>query len=131
MLGETIIAGVALDSQATVRKAMKSGVDGLLGALAGSALAGIDVKEASAQGDHKGSLYMAVGENKIGFFSTKQGLFKNSLAQLLAQHSRSDVKAFEIEKGIMSTVHILKQKQLKKVQELLAPSKKLSPSIGR
>jgi len=135
MLGETVIAGVALDSQAAVRKAMKSGAGGVLGALAGSALAGIDVKEASAPGDHNGSLYMTVGENKIGFFSTKQGLFKNSLAQLLAQHSRNDVKAFEIEKGVMSTVHIVlqdgthyvmlcpkfNQKQLKKVQEVLTP----------
>jgi len=131
MMGETLTVGVALDSQTAVKNAMKGG--GVIGSLIGNALAGVDVKDASAPGDHKGSLYMAIGENKIGFFSTKQGLFKNSLGQLLAQHPRNEVKAFEVESGTMSTVHIVFQdgtyyvmmcpkfnlKQLKKVQELL------------
>ena len=78
---------------------------GVIGSLISNALAGIDVKDTSAPGDHKGNLYMAIGENKIGFFSTKQGLLKNSLAQ----YSRNEVKAFEVESRIISTIHIVFQ----------------------
>lgn len=82
---------------------------GVIGSLISNALAGIDVKDTSAPGDYKGNLYMAIGENMIGFFSTKQGLLKNSLGQLLAQYSQNEVKAFEVESRIISTIHIVLQ----------------------
>ena len=132
MLGETVLASVTLDSQAAVRKALKG--RGELGKLFGNALAGVELKEATAPGNHTGSCFMAVSENKVGFFEVKQGLFKNSVGQMLAQHSRSDIKAIEVEAGMMSTVHIVlqdgthyvlmcakfNQKGLQKVMELFA-----------
>ena len=132
MLGETVLASVTLDSQAAVRKALKG--RGELGKLFGNALAGVELKEATAPGNHTGSCFMAVSENKVGFFEVKQGLFKNSVGQMLAQHSRRDIKAIEVEAGTMSTVHIVlqdgthyvlmcakfNQKGLQKVMELFA-----------
>ena len=132
LLGEAVLAGVSLDSQAAVKKALKG--SGELGKLFGNALAGVDLKEATAPGNHTGSCFMAVSQNKIGFYGVKQGLFKNSLGETLAEHPRSDVKALEVEAGMMSTVHIVlqdgthyvllcpkfNQKALKKVQELFA-----------
>jgi len=69
----------------------------------------------------------------INFF---KGFFKNSLDKELAEFSRSDVKAVEIEKGMMPTAHIVFQdgthyalkyakinvKNLNKIQELLSAS---------
>ena len=131
MMGESVAAGVQLDAQEVVQAAVGGGV---LGALAGNVLAGVDVKEASLPGDHTGIFYMAVGVNKVGFFSIKRGLFKNSLDKMLVEFPRSEVKAVEIEKGFMPTAHIVFQdgthyalmcakinlKNLKKVQELLS-----------
>lgn len=130
MMGEAVAAAVQLEAQALVKGAMGGGI---LGTLAGNALAGVEVKDVSLPGDHKGIIFMAVGENKVVFFSVKQGLFKNSLNQQLAEFTRSDVKAVEIEKGMMPTAHIVFQdgthyalkcakvnvKNLNKVQELL------------
>ena len=132
MMGESVAVGVQLESQAVVKGAVGGGV---LGTLAGNALAGVEIKDASLPGDHTGIFYMAVGENKVGFFSIKRGLFKNSLDKMLVAYPRSDVKALEIEKGLMSTAHIVFQdgthyalmcakinlNNLKKVQELLIP----------
>ena len=106
MLGEEVEAGVMLEAKGVIKRAVGSGV---LGSLAGSILAGVDVKEASLPGDHTGLFYMAVGADKVGFFSIKRGVFKNSLDQLLAQYPRSEVKALEIEKGFMPTAHIVFQ----------------------
>ena len=131
IMEEAIAAGVQLEAQALVKNAMGGGI---LGSLAGNALAGVDVKDASLPGDHKGIIYMAVGASKVGFFSVKQGLFKNSLNEKLAEFPRGDVKAVEIEKGMMPTAHIVFQdgthyalkcakvnvKNLNKVKEQLA-----------
>ena len=106
MMSEIVTVGVILDSPAAVKKAMGGG---LIGATLGKALTGTQLKEATTPGDYKRSCYMAVGTNSIGFFTVKQGLFKNSLGELLAKHPRSDVRAFEIESGLMSAVHILLQ----------------------
>jgi hypothetical protein len=132
IMDENVTVAVMLDSQAAVKKAMGGGI---LGTALGKALAGTDLKEASTPGNHKGSCYMAIGEKNIGFFAVKQGLFKNSLGQMLAKHPRNDVKAFEIEGGMMSTVHFVlqdgtyyvflcakvNQKNLGKAKELLFP----------
>jgi len=133
MMGESVSAGVQLEAQALVKAAMGGGV---LGSLAGNALAGVEVKDASLPGDHKGIIYMAVGASKVTFFSVKQGLFKNSLDKMLAEFPHDNVKAVEIEKGMMPTAHIVFQdgthyalkcakvnvKKLNKVQELLTTS---------
>jgi hypothetical protein len=130
ILGQEVVAGVQLEAKELVRGAVGNS---LVGSLMNSALAGSDVKGASLPGDHKGIIYMAIGADDVAFFSVKQGLFKNSLTQLLAQYPRREVKAVEIEKGLMPTAHILFQdgtnyalkcakinvKNLKKVQELL------------
>ena len=132
LLREAVLASVSLDSQAAVKKALKG--SGELGKLFGNALAGVELKEATAPGNHTGSCFMAVSENKVGFYNVKQGLFKNSLGDMLAEHPRSDVKALEVESGMMSTVHIVlqdgthyvllcpkfNQKALQKVKELFA-----------
>ena len=65
LLGETVAAAVQLEAQALVKNAMGGGI---LGNLAGNALAGVEVKDASLPGDHKGIIYMAVGGSKVGFF---------------------------------------------------------------
>ena len=130
IMGEPVATGVQLEAQEVIKAAVGGGI---LGALAGNVLAGVDVKEASLPGDHTGIFYMAVGESKVAFFSIKRGLFKNSLDKKLIEFSRSDVKVVEIEKGFMPTAHIVFQdgthyalmcakinvKNLKKVQELL------------
>ena len=132
LLGEAVLASVTLDSQAAVRKAFKR--QGVIGKALGSALAGAELKEATAPGNHTGSCFMAVSQNKVGFYAVKQGLFKNSVGQALAEHPRGDVKAIEVEAGMMSTVHIVlqdgthyvllcakfNQKALQKVKELFA-----------
>ena len=130
ILGQAVEAGVQLEAKELVKGAVGTG---LAGGLMGSALAGSDVQGSSLPGDHKGIVYMAVGTDDAAFFSVKQGLFKNSLTQLLSQYPRSEVTAVEIEKGVMPTAHIVFQdgthyalkcakvnvKKLKKVQELL------------
>ena len=130
MLGEAVAAGVMLEAKGVIKRAIGSGV---LGSLVGGILADIDVKEASLPGDHTGLFYMAVGADKVGFFSMKRGAFKASLDKMLVQYPRSEVKALEIEKGMMPTAHIvfqdgthyalmcarINQKKLKKVRELL------------
>ena len=130
ILGQEVVAGVQLEAKELVKGAGK----GLAGGLLTSALAGGDVKGSSLPGDHKGIIYMAVGSDDVAFFSVKQGLFKNSLTQLLSQYPRGEVKAVEIEKAVMPTAHIVFQdgtyyalkcakinvKNLNKVRELLA-----------
>lgn len=130
IMGQKVEAGVSLEAKELVKGAVGSG---LASSLMGFALAGNEVKGESLPGDHKGIIYMAVGTNDVAFFSVKQGLFKNSLTQLLSQFPRSEVKAVEIEKATMPTAHIVFQdgthyalkcakinvKNLKKVQELL------------
>ena len=106
MMGEAVAAAVQLEAQVLVKNAMGGGI---LGSLAGNALAGVEVKDASLPGDHKGIIYMAVGASKVGFFSVKQGFFKNSLNEKLAEFPLSDVKAVETEKGMMPTAHIVFQ----------------------
>lgn len=133
MMSENVGVGVMLDSQAAIKKAMGRG---LLNQAIGKAMAGTEPKEATTPGEHKGSCYMAVGDNYVGFFTIKQGLFKNSLGEMLIKHPRSEVKALEIESGMMSTVHValqdgthyvflcakMNQKNLRKVKDLLFPS---------
>ena len=104
IMEEAVAVGVQLEAQALVKSAMGGGI---LGSLAGNALAGVEIKDASLPGDHKGIIFMAVGASKVGFFSVKQGLFKNSLNEKLAEFPRGDVKAVEIEKGMMPTAHIV------------------------
>ena len=125
IMGESVIAGVTLEAQ----EAVKSMVGGVVGQI----LAGVDVQPASLPGDHEGIHYVAVGPTKVGFFSVKRGLFKNSLDKLLVQHSRSDLQTMDIKSGIMPAVHFVFQDgthyvltcprihlgKLKKVQELL------------
>lgn len=125
ILGEEVIAGVALEAQ----KAVKSAVGGIVGDL----LAGGEVEEASLPGGHEGIHYVAVGPTKLAFFSIKRGLLKNSLGELLVEHPRSDVQAMEIESGVMPAAHFVLRDgthyvlvcpriqlgKLKKVQELL------------
>ena len=125
IMGESVIAGVTLEAQ----EAVKSMVGGVVGGI----LTGVDVKPASLPGDHEGIHYVAVGPTKVGFFSVKRGLFKNSIDTLLVQHSRSDVQTVDIKSGIMPAVHFVFQDgthyvltcprihlgKLKKVQELL------------
>jgi len=125
IMGETVIAGVTLEAQ----EAIKSMVGGVVGGI----LTGVDLKPASLPGDHEGIHYVAVGPTKVGFFSIKRGLFKNSLDELLVQHSRSDLQAVEIKSGIMPAAHFVFRDgthyaltcprinlgKLKKVQELL------------
>ena len=132
LMGENVAIGVMLDSQAAVKKAMGRG---LLNQTLGKALAGVELKEATTPGGHKGSFYMAVGDNNVGFFTIKQGFFKSSPSELLVKHPRSEVKALEIEPGMMSTVHVvledgthyvflcakMNQKNLGKVKDLLFP----------
>ena len=133
MMSENVTVGVTLDSQAAVKKAVKN--LGVLGkGLMQNLASGTELKEATSPGNHKGSCYMAVGVNHVGFFTVKQGLFKNSLGEMLAKHPRSEVKALEIEAGMMSTVHVvlqdgthyvllcakMNQKALQKVKELFA-----------
>ena len=99
IMGETVIAGVTLEAQ----EAIKSMVGGVVGGI----LTGVDLKPASLPGDHEGIHYVAVGPTKVGFFSIKRGLFKNSLDELLVQHSRSDLQAVEIKSGIMPAAHFV------------------------
>jgi hypothetical protein len=135
LMGEAVEAGVRLEAPELVKRAVaRSAVGGgLIGELASHLVAGTEVKS-TLPGDHKGACYMAVGPGKVGFFTIKQGVFKNSLGELLVEHPRSDVAGIEIEKGAMPTAHILLQdgtyyslkcaraelKSLKKVQELLS-----------
>ena len=129
IMGESVIAGAALLAKNTLIKSVAFG----LGGLVGEALADVAVKDASLPGDHEGIFYVAVGPTNVGFFAVKRGLLKNSLDKLLVQHSRSDVQAVEIEKGVMPPAHFVFQDgthyvlvcprihlgKLKKVRELL------------
>jgi hypothetical protein len=129
IMGESVIAGAPL----LAKKAFIKSAAFSLGGLIGAALADLAVKDVSLPGDHEGLFYVAVGPTNVGFFAVKRGWFKNSLDRLLVQHSRSDVRAMEIEKGVNPTTHFVFQDgthyvltcprlnlgQLKKVQELL------------
>lgn len=129
-MGQDVEVGVQLEAKELVKGAVGNG---LVGSLTGSVLAGNEVKGESLPGDHNGIIYMAVGTNDVAFFSVKRGLFKSNLTQLLSQYPRNEVKAVEIEKGMMPTAHIVFQdgthyalkcakihvKNLKEVQELL------------
>jgi hypothetical protein len=136
LMGEAVVAGVQLEAPELVKSTIARGAlrGGLFGELAGSLVsAGKEVKS-TLPGGHKGACYMAVGAEKVGFFTVKQGIFKNSPGELLVEHPRSDVACVEIEKGVMPTAHILLQdgtyyslkcaranlNSLKKVQELLS-----------
>ncbi len=131
IIGESVIVGVRLEAAELVKGAM---VDGVLGWAAGEILTGdVDLEPASVPGDHQGIHYVVVGPTNVGFFSMKQGFFKNSLDELLAQRPRSDVQTVEIESGLMPTAHFVFRDgthyalkcakinlgKLKKVQELL------------
>jgi hypothetical protein len=100
IMGEAVIAGVALEA----REAIKDMVGGVVGEVL---VAGVDVKAASVPGDHEGLHYVAVGPTKVGFFSMKRGLFKPSLDKLLVEHSRSDLQAVEVKRGVMPAVHFV------------------------
>jgi hypothetical protein len=127
IMGESVLAGVTLEAQEAVK--------GMVGGVLGDVLTGIELKPASIPGDHTGIFYVAVGPNNIGFFSLKRGLFKTSLDKLLVQHPRSDLRAMEIESGVMPTAHFVFEDgthyvlvtprihlgKLKKVRELLVP----------
>jgi hypothetical protein len=105
LMGESVIVGATLEAKKSVIKSVAFG----LGGLVGEALAGVAVKDASLPGDREGIFYVAVGPTKVGFFSIKRGLFKNSLDELLAQYSRGDVQAMEIESGVMPAAHFVFQ----------------------
>jgi hypothetical protein len=125
ILGEDVIAGVTLEAQEAVKS--------MVGSIIGDILTGVDLKPASLPGDHKGIHYVAVGPTKIGFFSIKRGLFKNSLDKLLVQYPRSDLEVMDIKSGVMSAAHFVFRDgthyvlmcprislgKLKKVQDLL------------
>lgn len=127
MLGESVVAEVQVEAQASVKD--------VVGEVIGGALTGFKAKPASLPGDHEGIFHVAVGPTKIGFFSMKRGLFKASLQELLVEHPRSDLKALEIEKGMMPTAHFvfedgthyalmcarINHGKLKKMRELLFP----------
>jgi hypothetical protein len=129
LLGEREIAGATLEAKKSILKSVAFG----LGGLVGEALADVAVQDASLPGGHEGIYYVAVGPTKVGFFSMKPGLFKPSLDRLLVEHPRSEVRAVEIEKGMMPTVHFVFQDgthyvlkcpraylgKLKKVREVL------------
>jgi hypothetical protein len=135
LMGEAVIAGVQLEAPELIKRTIARGAvgGGILGELASNLVSGTEVKS-TLPGGHKGACYMAVGTEKVGFFTVKQGLFKNSPGELLVEHARSDVAGIEIEKGVMPTAHILLQdgtyyslkcarvnlKSLKKVRELLS-----------
>lgn len=99
MMGEPVDVGVRLEAAELTREAV--------GRVAGKVLTGTDAGSASLPGDHTGIHYVAVGSTKVGFFSMKQGFFKNSLKELLVEHPRSDVKAVEIEGGAMPKAHFI------------------------
>lgn len=134
IMSEKVIVGVTLDSQAAVKNAVKN-LGGIGKGLMQNLAPGTELKEASSPGNHRDSCYMAVGNNHVSFFAVKQGLFKNSLGDMLAKHPRSEIKAMEVESGMMSTVHIVLQdgthyvllcakmnrKNLGKVKETLFP----------
>jgi hypothetical protein len=96
-------------------------------------LTGVELKPVSLPGEHTGIFYVAVGSNNVGFFSMKRGIFKTSLGELLVKHPRGDLKAMEIESGVMPAAHFVFQdgthyvmvcprihlKKLKKLRELL------------
>jgi hypothetical protein len=103
LLGEPEIAGATLESKKSLIKNVAFG----LGGLVGEALADVAVKDASLPGDHEGLFYVAVGETKVSFFSMRPGLFRPSLDRLLVERPRSEVRAVEIEKGLMPTVHFI------------------------
>jgi len=125
IMGEAIVAGVQLEAPQTVKDAV--------GGVVGNLLAGVALKEASLPGGQAGIYYVAVGPTKVGFFSVKRGLFKNSLGQMLVEHPRSDVKAVEIKSGMMPSAQFvfadgtnyvlmcarIQLGKLKKIQELL------------
>jgi len=127
IMGESVITGVQLEAQASI----KSVVGGVIGGI----LTGFNAKPASLPGDHEGLHYAAVGPTKIGFFSMKRGMFKASLQDLLVEHPRRDLKALEIESGMMPTAHFvfgdgthyalmcarINLGKLKKMRELLFP----------
>lgn len=126
-LGESVIAGVRLEA----KEATKSAVGGVIGGILTSA----DREPAALPGDHEGIHYLAVGPTKMGFFTIKRGLFRNSLGELLVQHSRSDLQAMEIKSGVMPAVHFIFRDgthyvlicpriqlgKLKKIREMLVP----------
>lgn len=95
LMGETAIVGVAIATRGSAAKMM---VGGVVGAVASAALAGKQ-KNVTTPGGRKGNLYVALGPTKLAFFTLKQGLFKNSAKELIAEHPRSDVTEFEIEGG--------------------------------
>jgi hypothetical protein len=99
MMGEPVAAGVRLEAAELTREAV--------GWVAGKVLTGSDVEPASLPGDHEGIHYVAVGSTKVGFFSMKQGFFKNSLEELLVERPRSEVKVVEIEGGAMPKAHFV------------------------
>ncbi|KPL08045.1 hypothetical protein AMJ86_02155 [bacterium SM23_57] len=103
LMGESVIAGVTLEAKKSIIKTVAFG----LGGIGGEVLADIAVKPASTPGDHEGIHYAAVGSTKVGFFSMKRGLLKPSLDKLLVEHSRNDVQAVEIKKGVMPAVNFV------------------------
>ncbi len=105
ILGEPVIAGTPLESKKSLIKNVAFGLAGIVG----EALAEVAVKDPSLPGNHEGLHYVAVGETRVGFFSMKPGLFRASIDQLLAEHARDDVRAVEIDKGFMPTVHFVFQ----------------------
>ena len=129
LMGEPVIAGATLEAKKSIIQSVAFGLAGI----GGEALANIAVKPASTPGDHEGIHYVAVGSTKVGFFSMKRGLLKPSLDELLVEHSRSDVQAVEIKKGMMPAVNFVFRDgtnyiltcprinlgKLKKVRELL------------
>jgi len=100
LMGEPVIAGVTLEAKESI-------IAGIVGGVVGAALADVVLKPASVPGGHTGIHYVAVGPTKVGFFSMKRGLFKPSLDKLLVEHPRSEVRAVEIQGGLMPKAHFV------------------------
>ena len=103
LLGETILTGLTVSSRGEAAKMIKRSGGGVVGSAVARAM---DGKQTiiSTPANHSGTMYIALGETHIAFFSVKQGFFKNSLGDLLIKHPRSEIQSIDIQKSAIPKI---------------------------
>jgi hypothetical protein len=105
LMGEQVIAGAIIASPGTSGRMAVGAAGGVVGsAVAAAAATAMNRgKEPTTPGNHQGLMYVAIGPNKLAFFSVKRGLLKSSIKELLVAVPRSKVAQFEIGGGALTS----------------------------
>lgn len=96
VLGEMVGAGALLQPSGTGSRMIRGGAIGL-------PTSGGPAVQGTTPGGYRGTLYMAVGITKVGFFATKQALTGPKVGELLLEIPRRSIVSLELGEGRLSS----------------------------